>query len=588
MTAVADRRSDPITLAVVIGALESITREMTAVMLRTARSPVLKLSRDFSNALFDADAAMIAQGDDLPCQLGTLMFTVKAVARRFDGDVHEGDVFVHNDPQTGGNHLADLAIVKPVFVEGRLTFWAAVKAHMLDTGGSVAGAYNPQARDLFTEGMRIPATRLVAAGDLRRDVWDLLLANVRTAAEQDGDMRAMLSAVAVAGTRLTALVGRYGRETVTQTLESQLARSERRMRAEVAAMPDGTFTGAAPVEPYADGAPELEIRANVTVDGDRCRIALTAPPQVDGYVNSYLANTVSAVLLGVLSFCASDVPHNEGAYRALEIDAGAPGSLTNAQLPAPSGLATTTVGDNITDAVRVALAQAMPEAAVAGSSHTCGVNVSGTDPRTGAFYVYMAMAGLLGGGGASAASDGWHCVGTAAADGAMSAGDIELLEYEYPIHTQSYGLRQDSAGPGRQRGGCGSVYRMEVTEHAAEVSCWGEGVVHPAVSLGRMPERPIDPAPRVARRVVVGASSDPSELPPHGLGELRPGDVLELHSPGGGGVGDPWARDPHLVLADIAAGLVSEAAARSEYGVVVDSGGTAVDAEATAALRAGR
>lgn len=587
MTPAAERSTDPITLAVVVGALEAITREMAAVMLRTARSPVLKLSRDFSNALFDADATMVSQGDDLPCQLGTLMFTVKAVAGRFAGDVHDGDVFVHNDPQTGGNHLADLAIVKPVFVGGRLTFWAAVKAHMLDTGGSVAGAYNPQARDLFTEGVRIPAMRLVAGGELRQDVWDLLLANVRTAAEQDGDMRAMLSAVTVAGERLADLVDRYGRETVCRTLVEQLARSERRMRAEIASMPDGRFRGSAPVEPFADGAPEMEIVAEVVVDGDRCRVALSAPPQVEGYVNSYLANSVSAVLLGVLSFCAPDVPHNEGAYRALEIDAGAPGTLTNAVLPAPSGLATTTVGDNITDAVRVALSHAMPAAAVAGSSHTCGVNVSGNAPDSGDFYVYMAMAGLLGGGGASAAADGWHCVGTAAADGAMSAGDIELLEYEYPIHTRCYELRDDSAGPGRQRGGCGSIYSIEVVGHTADVSCWGEGVVHPAASLDRPEGRRLDADPRLGRRLVVQGARR-AQLPAHGFGRLQPGDVLELHSPGGGGVGDPWQRPPQDVLADVVNGLVSVEAARDEYGVVLDVAGTEVDAAATAALRCER
>lgn len=576
--------SDPITLAVVRGSLDAITREMAAVMLRTARSPVLKLSRDFSNALFSGDAVMVAQGEDLPCQLGTLMFTCKAVRSAFGDDIEPGDVFVHNDPATGGNHLADLALLKPVFAGDELVFWAGVKAHMLDTGGSMAGAYNPTARDIFSEGMRVPAMKLYARGAVRRDVWRLLLANVRTEREQEGDMRAMVSAVGVAEERLLGLVRRYGLKRITQTLAEHLDASELRMRAEIADMADGEYTGVATVEPYREGASELAVRARVAIAGDRCQVTLEAPPQVDGYINSYRANSVGAVLLGLLSYCDPAVPHNEGAYRAVDIDVGPAGTLTNAHPPAPSGLATTTVGDNITDAVRAALSTAMPERAVAGSSHTSGVNVAGVDPRDGSFFVYMAMAGLLGGGGASARSDGWHCVGTAAADGAMSAGDIELLEYEYPIHTHAYQLRPDSGGAGAHRGGCGSVYAIEVEGGDAELSCWGEGVRHPAMSLGTAVPRPISPVPRLARRRVSGPRGR-RDLPAHGADTLVAGELLELHSPGGGGVGDPYLRAPEAVLADVHNGLVTVDAARLEYGVALVGEPPRVDQAATATLR---
>ena len=572
---------DAVTLAVVSGVLSSTVNQMTLTMERTARSPVFKLVRDFSNAVFDSQARMAVQGEDLPIHLGSLMHATKAVAGYFADDIRPGDLFYHNDPVTGGSHLQDMCMFKPVFVDGELVFWASNKAHMDDTGGSVAGGYNPLAEDMYAEGIRMPPLRIHDGGVPRRDTIDLIVASVRTGTQQRSDMGAQLAALSIAERNLVALVRRYGRETVAAAVERILDIGEQNMREAIGSMPDGVYAGSSPVED--DGrSGELVIESRVEIEGEEMRVAISSPPQVGSYINSYWANTLSSVYYGVLMYAAIPVPYNEGLYRPIEVDLGPLGTLTNASYPAACGAATTTVGDNIADAVRVALSQASPERTVAGWCHCAGTNQVGVDPRTGEYYTFNMIIGTGGGGGATWGLDGWHCMNTAAGAGGILAGDVELLEHEFPIQIHRYELRPDSAGAGRWRGGLGPVFELEVLDHDAELVLWGEGTQNPSVGLLGADSRRTEV--KLARRYLV-TDGQAAELQPHGIVPIAAGQRLRTCPAGGGGVGDPLERGADVVREDVANGLVSLEAAREEYGVVVDPETLALDARVTQALR---
>jgi N-methylhydantoinase B len=311
-------------------------------------------------------------------------------------------------------------------------------------------------------------------------------------------------------------------------------------------------------------------------------VTISSPPQARSYINSYWANTLSSIYYGVLTYAAIPLPYNEGLYRPIHASVGEPGTLTNASFPAPCSASTTTIGDNITDAVRDALSNASPGRAVAGWAHCAGTNQIGTDPRTSEFYTFNMIIGTGGGGGATYGLDGWHCLNTTAGGGGILTGDIELLEHEYPVKIHRYELRPDSAGAGRWRGGLAPVFEEEPDDHGADLVLWGEGFKYPAPGVlgaaSRFPER------KVARKFLV-EDGTATELPWHGVVPIRSGQVLRTCPPGGGGVGDPFERDPAAVLADVRDGFVSVEAAREEYGVAVDPSSLTIDGAETARLR---
>jgi N-methylhydantoinase B len=572
---------DSITLAVISGVLTSTVRQMTLTMERTARSPIFKLAHDYSNAVFDWVPRMTVQGADLPIHLGSLMHATKTVASYFGDDVHPGDVFYHNDPASGGSHYQDMCMFKPVFYDDEIVFWAANKAHMDDTGGDVAGGYNPLAEEIYSEGLRITPLRIHDRGVPRRDVIDLIVMNVRTQAQQRNDMGAQLAALQIAERNLLALVNRYGRETVRAAVDRILDIGEQNMRRAIAAMPDGVYEGSSPVED--DGrSGEMEIRCRLEIADDEMYVSISSPPQARSYINSYWANTLSSIYYGILTYAAIPLPYNEGLYRPIHADVGEAGSLTNATFPGPCSASTTTAGDNVTDAVRNALSQAAPERSVAAWAHCAGTNQVGTDPRTGDFYTFNMIIGTGGGGGATFGLDGWHCLNTTAGGGGILTGDVELLEHEYPVTIWRYELRTDSAGAGRWRGGLAPVFAEAPDHHNASLVLWGEGFKYPAPGVLGAPSQFSES--KVARKYLI-ADSKVTELPWHGVVPIASGQALRTCPPGGGGVGDPLDRDVEAVADDVRNEFVSAEAARSEYGVIIDARTLEVDATATKQLR---
>jgi N-methylhydantoinase B len=574
---------DPITLAVVRGALETTQREMTLTMERTGRSSVLTVSRDFSNAVFNWTPEMIVQGQDLPIHLGSLILATKAVSSFFAGETRPGDVMFHNDPAWDGSHIADWCMYKPVFIGDELLFWTVSKGHMADSGGPAPGSYNPEAREIFAEGLRIPPIKIHDEGRERSDILNLLLTNTRTRRNQAGDLRAQLGAVDVGAAHLTALVAKYGTKEIRACVSALLDLAEQQMRRRISELPDGTFIGSRLVEDLGHGLGDLEVGVTATIAADTLRIALSAPAQIPFYTNSYRANTTSAVYLGLIMFLQPDPPFNEGMYRPIEIDYGPDGSLVNAVEPAPHVACTTCPAETITDAVRDTLSLAYPDRAVAGWGHCSAVNCAGRDPRSNTEYVHMMVSCLMCGAGAvGGVMDGWHGVGPQAGLGGGAAGDMELIEYQYPLLVHRYGFAIDSANPGEWRGGSGLIHEVEALDHRMTAVIWGEGRKFPASSVTGGGSS--QPQQKVGTVEILRNDGTVERIGRNCVLSLAPGERFVTRSAGGGSVGNPYARDPESVRADVIEGFVSVDAARDEYGVVLDST-LAVNLRATRALR---
>ena len=575
---------DPITLAVVRGALETAQREMTITLEKTGRSSVFNLAHDYSKALFDHLPEMILQGQDIPIHLGSLIPAMKCVAGFFGDDVHEGDVIYHNDPAYMGSHILDCCMYKPVFYKGELVFWAVCKGHLTDIGGPVPAGYNPDAREIYAEGLRIPPVKLWSQGKRREDVINLLLTNMRARAYQEGDLNAQYGACNVGERHLLELLGRYGVEQVRACIAELKDMADRHMRALLRDVPDGCYTGTAVLEDSGHGLGELSITAQVEIRGDEAHILIQSPPQVPYFINSYAGNSVSGVYLGLMMFAQVPPPYNEGLYRCVSVDLGPPGTLCNAQEPAPHVNSTTTPMETLADAVRQALEQAAPERVTASWGHASGINIAGHDPRNGNDeYVTMVLASIISGAGANKAMDGWPACGPLCCFGALMSGDIELLEHSYPLLIHRYSLMTDSGGAGEFRGGSGTRIEIEPLNHPMTVVGFGEGRQLP--TSGAAGAHNIMLEPKLGRLIHRKVDGEEQQFIYNAQLTAQPGERVININPGGGGYGNPLRRPIASVLNDVRNGLVSREGARLEYGVVIESNGL-VDEAATHACRA--
>jgi N-methylhydantoinase B len=579
---------DAVLVAIVQGTLASIQAEMTATLRQSGRSNVATIARDYSHAIFDENAEMILQGEDLPAHLGSLMFGVKGVASYFAGDVRPGDVYYHNDPSCGGSHLPDMCAYLPVFIEGELAFWAVSKLHVVDAGGPVAGSYNRDARDVFAEGLRIPPVRLVENGKVREDVLNLILANIRSPHHQSGDIRAQLGAVRVAERRLRQVCAKYGLDVVRRCGAELQDLADREMRTMIARVPDGVTRASVLLEDIGHGFGDMYLHAEATVVGELLNIRLDSPPQIPYYFNSYEANTVSGAYLGIIMWAQLAPPYNAGLYRAISVDCGPEGTVLNARLPAPHALSTSVPNENVALAVHAALSDAYSTRKIGGWGSSYGLKLSGPDPRSpdGHGFVYNFIASLISGTGAiEGTMDGWPTSGPANCLGGLTCGDTELFEAVYPLVLHKYAIRQDSGGAGRWRGGCGNDFTLEPLV-PIEVATTGQGYKKPANAVGGarngLPER------KTAVSAVERADGTREPVLSNLRFELAPGQRFTSANPGGGGCGDPLTRPAHQVLADVLDGYVSIEAAEIEYGVVVrpgEAGELQVDPGATNELR---
>jgi len=578
------RKLDPITLSVVRGVLETTQREMTLALEKTARSSVFNLAHDYSTAIFNAKPEMILQGQDIPIHLGSLMPAMKAVAAYFGDDIHEGDLILHNDPSYGGSHAIDTCMYKPVFYKGKLVYWTVCKGHLTDIGGPVPAGYNPNAKDIFAECLRIPPVKIWDKGKPRNDVLNMIFTNMRARRDQEGDFNALIGACQVGERNLLAMLDKYGKGQVDDCVGELLDMAERHMRSLIKEVPDGTYEGVAILEDAGHGFGDFEIKATVTIKGDGCHIAIASPPQILYFINSYEGNSHSGVYLGLMMFAQLPPPYNEGLYRCVSLDFGPKGTICNAKEPAPHMNCTTTPMETLTDAVRLAFEKAVPSKVSASWGHANGLNIAGWDNRHNEEYVTMVLATIISGAGATPKQDGWHAVGPECCFGALTSGDIELLEYSYPIIIHQYGLMEDSGGAGEYRGGSGTAWEVEPLDSEMTFIMFGEGRRIPAVGAAGASSAMVEPKVGRLERKIDGKVE---VIKDNIIGTIKPGETVTNKNPGGGGFGHPFKRPVEKVVWDVKNGLVSLKGAKQDYGVVIKNAKSlAVDTAATEKLRA--
>ena len=569
---------DPVALALFQNRLDYIARRMGWVMIRTARSPIFNQAHDFSCFIADGAGNLVSQADGIPIHTGGGGFAVRALLDAFGGDMSDGDVFVLNDPYVaGGNHLPDWVIARPVFVESELVAFTCNRAHQSDIGGGAAGTYNSAATEIWHEGLRLPPLRVVEAGEIREDVWRLLILNSRTPHFMDGDLRAMCGSTEIGRSLVVETLERFGLREGREHVSGILDHGDRLLREAVTELADGVYEAESGFDDDCFDDVDLKILVAVTVDGDEMTIDFTGTDdQIRGFKNSSLANTHSSVYSALSTFFDASIPRNEGTFRGVTVIAP-PGTLVNARPPAPMTMCTLFPAQQIVHAVWQALSKADPDRACAGWG-MCAFPLSsaaGHDGRASTAYHW----GGSPGGGATPCRDGFAQVSAMSAFGALIIPNAETSEQLFPIRVRRQELRRDGAGAGEYRGGPGVHYVADVLA-PSEFSFRGECFATPrayGVNGGE--------AGKVNSLRLAPADGEPAFAGPrYGVRKLGPVRI-ELASGGGGGCGDPLDRDPDRVLRDVRDEVVGVEAACDTYGVVLDASGARVDAARTASRR---
>jgi N-methylhydantoinase B len=538
-------------LEIIRNALVAAAEEMSVTVWRTSRSPVVRDILDYSTAVFDAEGGSTAQAARMPVHLNSMArCLLDILADHIEiKEWREGDIIITNDPYSGGQHLPDILTFKPVFLDGRRIAIAGVLVHHLDVGGGAPGSYHAEATEIFQEGFRIPPLKIDEAGVRNQAVVKLLLRNSREPEKVGGDFASQLAALDIGVESLKAIGRRYGADRLAEASRRIQDQSELAMRAAIKAMPNGTHE----FEDFVDDDgierdKPLRIHAQITVSGDEIKIDLSgSSPQAKGPVNCTYNMTDSAVVCGVMMSVGSDIPGNAGCYRPIRIIAPE-GLCVNARSPAPVANRMA-VGHRIVNTVMGAFAAALPgqiPAAYYGVSYVYAFNAFKED---GSRSVYFDLE--CGGWGAHPEEDG--ASGFSCGFHNIANAPMELIENDYPVTFQRYGFVPDSGGAGKTRGGLGLERSFRVDSPEGTFTCNFDRFRTPPYgldggapgALGRMT------LTRAGANAATDLSSKVSGLP------VSKGDVLSLRTSGGGGYGDPGARDPNARQADLQGGYVS-------------------------------
>lgn len=560
------RTDDPAAFEIVKNSFFKIAEEMRIILCKTAYSPILKSAGDFSCGVFDATGDMVAQGPDLPIHLGSMPDAVRAVVQAFRDDVHDGDVFIHNDPYFGGSHLPDVNVVRPAFHDGKLLGYACLRAHWPDIGSATPGSYGA-VTEIFGEGLRLPPLRLVAQGKLNTELEKVILWNVRTPDERQGDLGAQLAATLRATERLKALAMRYGTDRLIAYMAEVTSYSERLMRAALSDLPDGEgyFEDFCDGDGIADDAAGNDatfwVRMKVVKKGDRLSVDFTGTdPRVPGPMNAVLSVTCSGIYCGLKTVVDPNslIPPNSGCWRMIEVTAPK-GSVVNAEFPAPVVYSNHEMSHRVADMVMGALVQMWPRQVMACSQGTSAVlTLGGVDPRSSRRYVSYET--IKGGFGARPTKDGINVIASGISNTMNTP--VEVLEMAFPFRIERYEVNPDSGGAGQYRGGCGArrSWRMLAGADAVGTLCMERMRSPPFGLLG---------GEAGAAAVVTLATPDGKtrDLPSKGAFAAPAGSLVDMITPGSGGFGPVAKRDPAQIGRDLLDGYITLEMARKLYGV---------------------
>jgi N-methylhydantoinase B len=517
----------PVDISIFQSMTHSIAEEMGAALRRTSFSPNIKERRDYSCAIFDGDGLVIAMGDHMPVHLGSMPMSVKAAIEALT--LERGDIAILNDPYRGGTHLPDITMVMPVFAENdaRPVFYTATRAHHADVGGMYPGSMGP-CREIYQEGLRIPPIKIVRGGEIDASVLKLLLYNVRTPVERDGDLQAQIGACRVGERRLGELITKYQRPMIERLSKKLFDYSERLTRAELSRMPAGEFAAEDFLDDDGAGSEPIGIRVKLTIDP----VAATAvvdftgsDPQIESSLNAVLAITYSAVYYVFRCLLPSDAPATAGLMRPITLIAPQ-GTIINANLPAPVAGGNVETSQRIVDVLLRALAIVLPHRVPAASSGTMtNLTIGGIDPRHNAPFAYYET--TAGGMGARPDRDGISGVHMHMTNSLNTP--IEALEYAYPFRAHRYSYRPASGGQGRFSGGDGLIRELELLTDAQVTLLADRQKIGPYGLQGGSNGTP--------GCVSILHQGESHKVPSKGSFKARKGDLIRVETPGGGGWG---------------------------------------------------
>jgi len=570
---------DKILASVFARRFKSITEEMSIALMKTTRSPILCEAKDFVTGLYDAKGKMLEQTENLPILSFSLGPVCEYIVKYYGKEIYPGDVIFHNDVFSLGNQNNDVAVYKPIFFQDELIAWSACKGHQADIGGAVAGGYNPNATEVWQEALRIPPVKVYEKGKLRKDVWDLIFANIRFDIVAE-DMKAQMGSCVVGERGILKLAEKYGRKTFDSHKNYLFDSTEKMMKAEIKTIPNGVYKGESTV--YYDGktpGSKYKIRVKITVEDEEIIFDYSeTDSQTDGFVNGTYTSSASATTLTFLQMVNPDIPHNDGMIRPLNIIIPK-GTILNAKYPAA-----TTFGNHLcppnADAIIRALANVIPERITAGWNQLLCYLTTGYDTRKKDKYVDIGFLGLKGGSGGTKGVDGYDHIGMIDASGGVLDQDYEMFEQQTPHLLLLHEYWVDSAGAGQWRGGLGVETRFKIGGEKTNVVTFGDGDVEPAFGLFGGKKGTLNKIEIIYpdKKVYKTTTKDLVEKVPSGA-------ILSQQAGGGGGYGDPFKRPAKKVAEEVKNGIISIKKAKEDYGVVIDPKTFEVDLKETQKIR---
>lgn len=565
---------DPITLAVIKNALDSIVDEVAYTVLRTARSEIVKDVMDYSAAICDAEGTMIAQAKTIALHLGAIPEAMAVIRETFGEDLHEGDAIILNDPYQGGTHLPDIFMFTPIFVDGSLEGFSVVICHHTDMGGRVPGSNASDSTEIFQEGLRIPVLKYYDRGVLNIALHSIIERNVRVPVRVLGDLKAQLAACQVGAREMTKLIGKYGRETAQRYFEELLDYAERMARDDISKWPDGTYRFTDYIDDDGFGSDPLPIAVAITVAGDGLIVDYEgSAPQVPAALNATKSYTNSCSYLSVRCVLKGDIPNNQGIFRCIEVRAPE-ASIVNPVMPGPVAARALT-GYRVMDAMFGALAQIVPDRVpAAGEGGNTVVAIGGYKTDRTPFIIVDMICGCWGG---RPDRDGVDAITNPSQN--LSNTPVEVLENQHPVRIEDYSLITDSGGAGQYRGGLGvrRSYRLLADEAGLQLRADRTKFAPYGLAGGHEGRKTLN--------WLEDTDGNRSPLPGKVTMALRKGQMVIHEQAGAGGFGEAMERAPESVLHDVLNEKITQDFARQKHGVVLSADGTSIDDAATRAAR---